>query len=127
MQRVGCGMGEQSALVRLIDRSSLIAVCIPSQEKSVAHHPRMPRQFFITTTDELHAMMVGLDDERHQHVYSWASRSRTQAKLLNEQKDNVKQVFRRNQDSQYQIFEETMWHLTKKKKLSEQGHDVSDA
>ena len=47
------GMGEQStlritnpdtaqsecALVRLIDTTSLIAVCIPSQEKSVAHHP----------------------------------------------------------------------------------------
>ena len=40
-----------------------------------------------------------------------------------EQFNDELQGFRRNQDSQDQIVEETMWHPTQR--LAEQGHDVS--
>ena len=57
-----------------------------------------PRQSVITTADELRARMVGLDNERHQDVYSG------QAEVGD------------------QIVKETTAHLTQG--LAEQGHDV---
>ena len=47
-----------------------------------------PRQYIITTTDELSARMVGLDDERHQAVYSGQAEVVHRLRCLNEQHGN---------------------------------------